>query len=338
YSDGICGSNDLGSISNCYNTGDVSASSSSSSNSYSYSDGICGSNDLGSISNCYNTGDVSASSSSSSNSDAYSNAGGICRSNVVGGSISNCYNTGDVSASSSSSDSYNSSYAGGICGDNSTEGSINNCYWNSDSAQTVNGLPQSPKNGVGRGTDTTTPLTTSQMKVQSSFVGFDFSSVWGISTSINNGYPYLWYPVVSVTPSGGSVAISGNVVITFSEAMNTTSGTISLNSTTLTGGIWSSGNTVFTIPYSGLSYNTTYAVNISGFKNVSGNTMTADSSHGFTTVATPTTTTSQFTNNNTFNGSGSRTNFLMPVAIVGGIVLFGLIGVLAFIITRRNSG
>ena len=194
HTGGISGAG--GDINNCYNTGDVFSSSSSSS-SASYAGGISGSGSTytGNISRCYNTGDVSSSSSSffsytggisgfggdtnncyntgavSSSSDSTSYAGGICGSSY--GDISNCYNTGAVSSSS------DYSYAGGICGYNGS--SINNCYWNEGNAQT----------GVGYGIDTTTCLTTEQMKQQISFVGFDFDAVWAIDPSINNGYPYL---------------------------------------------------------------------------------------------------------------------------------------------------
>ena len=93
--------------------------------------------------------------------------------------------------------------------------------------------------------------------------------------------------VTTVTPTGAGAAISGNVVITFDEAMDTaTTGTVRLSGLpVLTGGSWSAGNTVFTIAYAGLENNTAYTVNISGFKDVAGNTMAAISSHSFTTEA-----------------------------------------------------
>jgi len=97
--------------------------------------------------------------------------------------------------------------------------------------------------------------------------------------------------VTSVTPSGTGAAVSGDLVITFSEAMDTaTAGTVRLNSlAALTDGAWSSGDTVCTIAYSGLANSTEYTVNISGFKDAAGNTMTDDSSCSFTTVAGGTT-------------------------------------------------
>jgi|GEM_PF-3608556 len=90
--------------------------------------------------------------------------------------------------------------------------------------------------------------------------------------------------VISVSPSGTGVSRSGSIVITFSEAIGTT-GTASLNGglTTLSGGTWNTANTIYTIPYSGLSYSTTYTITIAGFKDAAGNPMASDSSHNFTT-------------------------------------------------------
>ena len=80
---------------------------------YVYAGGLAGYNDGGSITNCYATGDVSASSSSYYvYDDAY--AGGLVGVNSNSGSIKNCYATGEVSATSSSS----SAYAGGLVGEN----------------------------------------------------------------------------------------------------------------------------------------------------------------------------------------------------------------------------
>ncbi len=119
YSGGLIGENRFASINNCYATGSVSSSSSSSSRYYSFSGGLIGYNSEGSISNCYATGDVSSSTSSASS--AYS--GGLIGFNSEG-SISNCYATGTSSASSVAA--YRSS-SGGLIGYNE-RGSISNCY------------------------------------------------------------------------------------------------------------------------------------------------------------------------------------------------------------------
>jgi len=96
--------------------------------------------------------------------------------------------------------------------------------------------------------------------------------------------------VVSVTPNGTDVPIAGDVVITFSEAMDTTTlGTVKLNDIELTtptnlGWGWSRDKKEFGINYTGLTNDTTYTVKISGFKDVAGNTMVDDNSHSFTTM------------------------------------------------------
>ena len=105
-------------ITNCYNTGDIS-SSTPSPNSVSYSGGIVGcSESIMTITNCYNTGGIFSSASYGSyGSYSYSYSGGIAgHSHRM--NITNCYNMGDISSYSHSS----YSYAGGI------EGYSNNSY------------------------------------------------------------------------------------------------------------------------------------------------------------------------------------------------------------------
>ena len=103
--------------------------------------------------------------------------------------------------------------------------------------------------------------------------------------------------VSSVSPANETtnIPVDGQLVITFNKAMNTTP---SVGVVTLGGGtvnnenkVWSSNNTVCTIPYVGLAYNTTYTFNISGFKDESGNLMNAiTSGYSFKTAEPPITT------------------------------------------------
>ena len=97
YVGGVCGRNDAGTISNCYNSGTVNGSD-------DYVGGVCG-NNSGTISNCYNSGTV--------NGNSY--VGGVCGRNYSG-TISDCYNSGNVSGSE---------YIGGVCGSGAT---ISYCY------------------------------------------------------------------------------------------------------------------------------------------------------------------------------------------------------------------
>lgn len=105
---GVCGRND-GTITNCYNAGNLTAIESSATIG-----GICGYNG-GTVTNCYNTGTVTATGSVAS-------VGGVCGCSIA--PISNCYNIGTVTATSSDAD------ISGICG--YYFGPIKNCYYLAD--------------------------------------------------------------------------------------------------------------------------------------------------------------------------------------------------------------
>lgn len=109
---GIIGVSVKSSIASCFNTGDVSATSNTST---AYAGGIVGDSDPNGnssnpshISYCYSTGKITAKAATTSTS------GGI-----VGGAqhvvLKSCFATGTVSAESSGS-SNNAAYAGGIIG------------------------------------------------------------------------------------------------------------------------------------------------------------------------------------------------------------------------------
>lgn len=97
--------------------------------------------------------------------------------------------------------------------------------------------------------------------------------------------------VVSITPADGatSVPTSGNIVITFSEAMDTTKGTVQIKRAEWAdwngpqeGGSWSNGNKTYTVPYSGPGHGENWMIQISGFIDVAGNAF-AGSTTTFTT-------------------------------------------------------
>lgn len=106
---GVCGNNG-GTITNCYNAGNLTAIESSATIG-----GICGYNNTGTVTNCYNTGTVTATGS-------VAFVGGVCGCSTA--PISNCYNIGTVTATSSDAD------ISGICGYNF--GPVTNCYYLAD--------------------------------------------------------------------------------------------------------------------------------------------------------------------------------------------------------------
>jgi len=141
------------------------------------------------------------------------------------------------------------------------------------------------------------PILNSVPSVMANFPSTDYygatRSFPSASGAVEYNASYVTRPTVSsVTPAGANQAASGNIVITFDKAMDTqTAGTVQLNSMTAldaTAGSWSSGNTVYTVPYSGLSGGTNYTVNISGFSDQVGNVMNAvTSGYTFTVENTP---------------------------------------------------
>ena len=165
---GVCGNN-AGTITNCYNAGNLTAIGSAATIG-----GICGYNNGGTIANCYNTGTVTATGPVAS-------VGGVCGSSTE--LISNCYNIGTVTAASSDAD------ISGICGYNF--GPIKNCYYLADTedenggktaAQFASGeiaylLSQGCSTGVGDNT-----------------VTFD-GSIWGQKLGENGDT----YPVLDIT-------------------------------------------------------------------------------------------------------------------------------------------
>ena len=106
---GVCGNN-AGTITNCYNAGNLTAIEPSATVG-----GICGYNNGGTVTNCYNTGTVTATG-------AVASVGGVCGCSIA--PISNCYNIGTVTATSSSAD------ISGICG--YYFGPVTNCYYLAD--------------------------------------------------------------------------------------------------------------------------------------------------------------------------------------------------------------
>ena len=106
---GVCGNN-AGTITNCYNAGNLTSIESSADIG-----GICGYNNGGTIANCYNTGTVTATGT-------VAFVGGVCGCSTE--LILNCYNIGTVTAASSGAD------ISGICGYNF--GPIKNCYYLAD--------------------------------------------------------------------------------------------------------------------------------------------------------------------------------------------------------------
>ncbi len=175
YAGGIVAYNYGGSIISCYNTGCIDALC-------RWAGGITGYNSGGYVANCYNTGNVTTKSTHK----VY--AGGIAG-RVYGGNILCCYNIGRVDA-----EAYPESYGadaeafeGAIAGENFGEGmnfqaAIGSCYYYQNIGQGIGNYPD----------DTTGRCNKEGLKKQSTFVNFDFETIWFFDESL----PSYSFPVL----------------------------------------------------------------------------------------------------------------------------------------------
>jgi filamentous hemagglutinin family protein len=155
---GLVGSNVYsGTINRSFSTGSV--------NGGFHVGGLVGHNN-GDITNSYSTAAVSG----------FGNVGGLVG-EFHGGAISHSYSTGVVSGTSE---------VGGLVG-YFESGDIASSYWDTQtSGQAASAISQDdPSNYNGTG------LTTTQMKNQASYSGWDFASTWGINAT---AYPHLLFP------------------------------------------------------------------------------------------------------------------------------------------------
>lgn len=185
---GIVGSNS-GTIERCYFNGDLTGGN--------YVGGISGSNKYGKIKNCYSRGKITASGDS----------GGINGLNAYSGSIvEKSYSTMEVSHQS----------IGGLTGWNYDGGYFSDSYYDKEATGAV--VPCG--NGVGCDSQEA-GKTTLEMKDQAIFVGWDFESVWKISSTKNDGYPYFqWQTFEAPDTTKPVIALLGeaNINITVGNA------------------------------------------------------------------------------------------------------------------------
>ena len=159
YMGGIAGQN-YGTISACFNACQVSGSK--------YAGGIAGYN-YSVIINCYNTGAIIGTSSADVGGIAGINTGDNYYSNSQYATIKQSYSVGTVSATSNS-------YAYAITMNSGKYVTLTNVYY---------------RTGAGVGSTGATALTEAQLKLQSTYSGFDFDSVWYIDANAVYPYPQL---------------------------------------------------------------------------------------------------------------------------------------------------
>ncbi|MDD3080028.1 MAG: T9SS type A sorting domain-containing protein [Paludibacter sp.] len=184
----INGGNNVGAIVG-NNTGSINLCYCSGSvvNGTSYVGGLSGFNN-GTISNCFSFVQVTAT-------------------NIVGGfagynanSVTNCYSTGNVVGSSD---------IGGFVGYNTA--TITSCYYDNSTS----GCLSDPG---------ATGYSTAQMKVQSNYSNWDFSTtpIWKISATNNDGYPYLAWQIFEAEKTTPVITWSNPADITYGTALSAT--------------------------------------------------------------------------------------------------------------------
>lgn len=205
---GLIGYKYYGTVTDSYATGDILGDKDGGLTN-AQSGGFVGTPCLGVITESYATGDVYGDS----------DLGGFGgQSHNCGGTISNSYSLGSVYPSVSGTGgafmryiylgTVTNSYAigsvdgqtnGGFIYYDHTCSSCTNNFWDTQtSGQSTGGIFSG-----GRATGKTTV----QMKDQTTYTSWDFSTIWNINGSINNGYPYLrWQPVDVTAPTISSVS------------------------------------------------------------------------------------------------------------------------------------
>ncbi|MDC7221939.1 MAG: hypothetical protein PQJ59_18555, partial [Spirochaetales bacterium] len=191
YVGGICGNmrNEDGSssitVSNCHADVDVTATS-------YFSGGFCGlittSFDIdscsssGSVTGTNYSGGFTSSITTCTIENSFSTSDVSGKTQVGGflGKISdtnpnNCYSTGDVTNTDVDTTTDIGGFIGFIVDDEETS----NCFY---SGTLANGMED---NGLG------TRKTEEEMQVESTFTGYDFTTIWGLDSDINDGFPYL---------------------------------------------------------------------------------------------------------------------------------------------------
>lgn len=160
---GLVGNNsENASISYSYATGSASG--------YGNVGGLVGSNYTGStISNSYSRGNATGT---------YNNIGGLIGGNDASATITNTYSTGTPYSSGGC--------YGGLIGGNSGVITLTN-FWDTETSSLTVGA------GYNEGSFNAAGKSTAEMKTQSIFtnVGWDFSTIWAISSTENDGYPHL---------------------------------------------------------------------------------------------------------------------------------------------------
>lgn len=161
---GFCGELKKATVSRCYATGNVTSAG--------YAGGFAAIVSGSTLTDCYARGTVSKIDNSAASGDYL---GGFIGQILYANTFERCYATGLVTSTSSE-------IGGFIAFVNETATpTITSCYYDKDAT----GFSDDTDTGKG------TPLSTADMKLQSSYDGWDFDLLWTIQEGFNDGYPTL---------------------------------------------------------------------------------------------------------------------------------------------------
>ena len=252
-------------ISNCYTTGNISGRQQVA--------GLVYYNDNSIISNCYTTGNVTGQTG---------DIAGLVSYNIYNSTITNCYTTGNITSGNIN--------IGGLVGQNRDFSTIINCYttanmtappsyqnggligWHHSGATVQNSYYNTETTGFS-GTGKGTPKTTSQMKQQDTFDGWDFATLWGICEDFS--YPFFrwqWtgsdYYTVSVENDGNGTGTATPSCTVQGEEITLTAnpneGYQFKNWEVISGGITIAANNTFQMPANDVTVKVHFELSSSG--------------------------------------------------------------------------
>ena len=126
------------------------------------------------VENCYSINDITVTNDLPSGSEEYLDVAGFCAWDNGNVFYKNCYTLGEYALPSTLTTGGGFARAVSLAGASSI---IEDCYYASDQHPVV--------------TPPGTPKTLQELKTQATFESWDFDTVWGIDSDINESFPYL---------------------------------------------------------------------------------------------------------------------------------------------------
>jgi hypothetical protein len=200
------------------------------------------------IHDCYSSAEVNA------NGTGTIHKGGLIGFNYGNTVVTRCYARGLVTAGGA--------YVGGLVGQSTN---ADQCYWDYETTGQTSGGTQ-----TGTGIWNLYGKSTPEMKTQSTYAGWDFTTTWYISPNANDGYPCFYYlpelstqavtniKTYSATANGTIVRKGISTLLAYGICYNTTGTPTIANSKINLGPTSKSGP--FTASMTGLHHGTTYYV------------------------------------------------------------------------------